>query len=661
MPPENQEFTSESQDRLTSDAMPAVVPSQGATSQEEAKAYAEAIVSPLPIALLVLEADLRVRSASQLFYETFHVVPEETEGRLIYELGNGQWNIPKLRTFLEEILPDNAIFLDYEVEHTFEEIGQRTMLLNGRRLDTVQLILLIITDLTQGKHAEARVREQAALLDIAQDAIMVRNLDHRLTYWNYSAERLYGWSAAEVLGRRVDVLLHKDPDQFHRAHQQVMATGEWSGELVKIDRTGREILIEGRWTLVRDEQGKPRAVLVTNTDISERKKLEAQYLRTQRMESIGTLAGGIAHDLNNVLAPILLSLGMLKRQPRSANELKLLNILETSAQHGAALVSQVLTFASGVQGERSVVNVGVIIMEVQILIRDTFDRNIRVQVNIDDDLPTILADPTQIHQVLLNLAINARDAMPHGGRLEVTASTVTLDSQYVAMNPDAEPGSYVLLRVSDSGTGIPATIRDRIFDPFFTTKEIGKGTGLGLANVQAMVKSHDGFINVYSEEGRGTEFKIYLPTFEGDVRDNLPITTAIPAQQGQGELILVVDDDASVRLVTQQTLEAFGYHVVSAEDGAEAVAIYVQYRSEIAVVLTDMMMPVMDGFATIHALRKINPKVKIIAASGLTANAVLSKAVNAGVKHFLEKPYTAEVMLKVLAKVLAEDTSAQAI
>jgi two-component system, cell cycle sensor histidine kinase and response regulator CckA len=253
--------------------------------------------------------------------------------------------------------------------------------------------------------------------------------------------------------------------------------------------------------------------------------------------------------------------------------------------------------------------------------------------------------------VLLNLCVNARDAMPEGGSLQVTVSTVNLDSLYVHMHPVAKPGCYVVLKVSDTGTGIPQAIRERIFDPFFTTKEVGKGTGLGLATVQAVVSSHGGFIHLYTEEGRGTQFNIYLPAFEDGHAVN---ATVLPSQlpQGHGELILVVDDESAVRLTTQQVLESYGYRVLTAEDGAEAVTLYEKHRDEIAIVLTDMMMPVMDGLATIQALQKINPTVTIIAASGLAAYDMVAKAASLGIQHFLHKPYTAEAMFNILAEIL---------
>ena len=342
---------------------------------------------------------------------------------------------------------------------------------------------------------------------------------------------------------------------------------------------------------------------------------------------------------------------MLKRQAKTEGEMRLLKNLESSAQRGADMVRQVLSFARGAEGQRVVTDVGQIVKDIENLIRDTFDRNILIEVYCGNRLRPILGDPTQIHQVLLNLCVNARDAMPNGGTLEIRVDTVHLEAKEIGDNLNGEPGRYVRLQVADSGTGIPAAIRERIFDPFFTTKDVGKGTGLGLPTVQAVVKSHGGFLNVHSEEGRGTEFTIYLPALEND-RGIDCATHSSHLPRSDGEVVLVVDDEAAIRLSAQQTLESFGYRVLTADGGAEALALFEAHKQEIDVVLTDMMMPGMDGLAIIQALLTIKPHIKIIAASGLAATDTVAKATNVGIRHFLPKPYTAESLLNLLNEVL---------
>jgi two-component system, cell cycle sensor histidine kinase and response regulator CckA len=518
-------------------------------------------------------------------------------------------------------------------------------------VDGRQFFTVILRDVTEQQRAEERLREQAALLDYARDAIIVRDLDHRVLFWNRSAERLYGWSAAEAVGRSVKELIYRKNDAaFAEAARAALAAGEWVGELRQHDRDGRELVVESRWALVRGGDGRPKSVLVINTDVTERKKLEAQFLRAQRLESIGTLASGIAHDLNNILSPILTGLQLLQLKSADAESQRWLSMLLANAERGGELVQQILSFARGFGGERIQLQPKHLVKEVVRMMRETLPKSIEVKADVPNDLVCILGDATQLHQVLMNLCINARDAMPRGGALKVEAANVFLDESYSRLQMDIKPGRYLCLTVSDTGVGIPPEIINRIFDPFFTTKPHGQGTGLGLATVQGIIKSHGGFINLYSEVGRGTEFKIYLPeaanaeTAAAAARPDLPY--------GRGEWVLVVDDEMTIREITKGMLENFGYRVVTAADGVEAVAKFAEHRDDIRLVLTDMMMPLMDGPATIRALRKLNPQVRIIASSGLAAESKMAEAEAAGVKTFLPKPYTADKLLKAVAEML---------
>jgi two-component system, cell cycle sensor histidine kinase and response regulator CckA len=510
----------------------------------------------------------------------------------------------------------------------------------------------IRSDITERKRGEQQIREQAALLDQAQDAILVRDLDHNILFWNKGAERIYGWTAAEAAGKNaVDLLLKGPSAQFENARQDLMTRAEWSGEIHQVRRDGAEIIVESRWTLVRDDQGLPTSILVINTDITEKKRMEAQFLRAQRMESIGTLAGGIAHDLNNVLSPILMAIDMLQLRTTDEVSKKWLTVLRTNAERGGNMVHQVLSFARGVEGERVALQPKHLIKEIVKILRETLPKSIELNYHMPADLWIIAADSTQMHQVLMNLCVNARDAMPEGGLISIKAENTVVDENYARMHIEAKPGRFVLITVSDTGPGMSPEIQSRIFEPFFTTKDMSKGTGLGLSTAMTIVKSHGGFINVYSEVYKGSQFSLYLPALDspGTVEADA-LQTDLPP--GNGELILVVDDEEPIREITRGTLEAFGYTVLTAADGTEALAIYADRRGEIAVVLTDMMMPFMDGPATIRALQKMNPEVKIIAASGLTVNHKSDDSSLQAVKAFLSKPYTAEKLLKALAAVI---------
>lgn len=514
--------------------------------------------------------------------------------------------------------------------------------------------IAIERNVTERKRAAEAMREQAALLDKAQDAIWVIDLTARITYWNLSAERIHGWSASEVLGTKVQDLLFTDADAFNQRLRAVLDRGEWVGEIEHRTRDGTTLQVVSRLTLVRDEFDQPRSILAINTDITQQKQLEKQFLRAQRMESIGTLAGGIAHDLNNILAPILLSINMLKDAIPDPDDQSLLHTIEVSARRGADLVRQVLSFARGVEGKREQVNVAHVLDELDRILKKTIPRNIGIQCTLTEGIWQLQADSTQLQQILMNLCVNARDAMPTGGRIRISAENIQFDEQYVAMNIDARVGPYVKLVVEDDGDGIDPAILNRVFDPFFTTKPLGEGTGLGLATCLAIVKSHGGFIRLNSEVGKGTCFRIYLPADTGTTCHQDPgVPKALPC--GSGEVILVVDDEAAILQVTRLTLEAHGYQVEVATNGADAVAVFAQNVDRIDLVLTDMMMPVMDGPATIQALRRLRPSVPIIAASGVTHNDQRSRSASAGVWHFMPKPYTADVLLRKLAEVLTKD------
>jgi PAS domain S-box-containing protein len=530
-------------------------------------------------------------------------------------------------------------------------------------------LVAIERDVTQRKRAEAALLASEAMMATAQRIahlgswemeLIHEDLEANVLRWSDEMYRIAGFEPGTVEVTQALFFLLAHPED-HVAIRQALAQSirdhqPYSVEhrLTRPDGKVRILHEEGE-IFFDKESGHPVKMVGTAHDITERKNLEQQMLRAQRMESIGTLAGGIAHDLNNVLAPVMMSIDLLKLDERDEMQMSILSTIETCVKRGADLVKQVLYFARGVVGEKLAVQVGHQLHEIEKIAQDTFPKNIRLVSAIPADLWCILGDVTQLNQVLLNLCVNARDAMPQGGLLTLSASNVMLDEHYVGLNLEARPGPHVLIQVEDTGTGIPPAVMDRIFEPFFTTKELGKGTGLGLSTSLGIVKSHGGFIQVYSgtEQGQGTKFCVYLPslTTPGTVPVK-PIQVAMP--RGLGELILVVDDEVAVRQITQHTLEAFGYRVLVAADGTEAVSLFAARKQEIALVLTDMMMPVMDGPTTIQVMKRMQPEVRIIAASGLSVHGMMAKAALTGVKHFLRKPFTAEVMLQMLQKALKD-------
>ena len=533
------------------------------------------------------------------------------------------------------------------------------------RLSLEKIIEQLRAEIDERRHAEEVLREKQAQLFLAMDIA-------RLAYWEFDVEKnlftadeqmfqLLGTTSAQEGG--LSMSSEDYIRKFVHPADATIVTNEvalgvsttdpnfarqFEHRFIRHDGTEGVMMVRSR--IVMGSSGRPAKILGTDQDITERKKLEQQFLRAQRMESLGVLAGGVAHDLNNSLAPILMAISLMELKFTDPQSKKLIGTVELSARRGVDMVQQLLSFARGVEGRRMELQVGHLVRDVEKLINDTFLKNVRVSTNVPPRTWTVVGDPTQIHQVLLNLCVNARDAMPDGGEIDILAENVTIDTPPVDLNPDAKAGTYVCLKVSDTGTGIFPEVIEKIFDPFFTTKEVGKGTGLGLSTSLAIVKSHGGFIRVQSETGKGTTFEIYLPG-KSALSSRPEAKTDAEPQRGNGELVLIVDDEAKVRQIMQQTLETFGYRAIVASGGDEAALIFAARHSEIDVVITDMMMPVMDGPVTIQVLRNIDPSMRIIATSGVP---VKDHADRLNVKHFLMKPYTAETLLAELKSILGE-------
>jgi two-component system, cell cycle sensor histidine kinase and response regulator CckA len=503
-------------------------------------------------------------------------------------------------------------------------------------------------EITERKAVEKRLREHADIINRAHEAIIIRGFnDQRILFWNRGAERIYGWRTDEAVGRLISELMFVDPTEQNGPLRTLIETGEFHGELRHRAKDGREVIVDARVTLIRNDDGTPHSILGISADTTEHKKLEMQLLRTQRLESIGTLASGVAHDLNNVLGPILMAAESLQGNATGAHAAGMVSLIEESARRGSSIVKQVLTFARGVEGERVLINPRHLIDEMVEIAKKTFPKSIEITGQYPEHPWSISGDPTQLHQVLLNLSMNARDTMANGGSLILAAENMEVDENYAAMTPGAKPGPHVILRVSDTGAGIPRAMIDKIFEPFFTTKDLGKGTGLGLSTSLGIVKSHAGFISVSSEQGSGATFEVYLPAVQADVA---PFQKEIPVDliKGNGELVLLVDDEINVRQVTKITLEKHNYRVMEANDGPEALAIFAQHMDSVDVVLTDMMMPYLDGIAVIRALKKMKPDMIFIASTGQGDEARLAELQELGVVNFLSKPYDTRKLLTVL-------------
>ncbi|MBF2025268.1 MAG: response regulator [Oscillatoriales cyanobacterium C42_A2020_001] len=494
-------------------------------------------------------------------------------------------------------------------------------------------------------------------LELAQKAGKIGtfewNIQSNEVTWSAELEALYGLTPGSFGGRYDRWVQTIHPDDRTRTERELWRAIEQKQGLdteFRILHTQEDT----RWIAVKsslfhDTTGRPQRMIGIHMDITEKKQLEAQFLRAQRMESLGTLASGIAHDLNNILTPILavVQLLPLKFPDLSEQNTQLLKTLETSARRGAELVKQILSFARGVEGKRVSLQVDYLLVEIRQILEQTMPKSIEIKMDLPADLWAISGDVTQLHQVFVNLCVNARDAMPQGGILQITAKNQFLAEQQARMHLEANPGPYVVVTIADTGVGIPANHLHQIFDPFFTTKDVGKGTGLGLSAVLGIVKSHGGFADVQSEVGKGSQFQIYLPAIQATTAN---ADEGMELLSGQGELILVVDDETIVCEAVKITLETYNYQVLMAKDGVEAIALIAQHKNEIQAVLMDLMMPSMDGLATIPLMQRLKPDLIAIAMSGVHSKEAVAQAHKIGFHGFLPKPFTTLELLQILQK-----------
>jgi len=513
-------------------------------------------------------------------------------------------------------------------------------------------VLLHVRDIREREQTASRIRQQAALLEVSHDAILVWDVARGIQFMNPAAEELTGKTFAEAQSQELSAVLRARSDLTLRAAiQEVTTRGAWSGELALLTGNDKPCDVASRWTVLRDTQGKPAAILITCNDITEKKHLEAQYLRAQRLESVGTLASGVAHDINNVLSPILLGVELLSEKNPDDDTRSVLDMMKVSACRGADTVRQLLTFARGANSQKGPVQPRHLVREIARLLQQTLPKNIQFYTDYAQEPATVLADPSQLHQVLMNLCVNARDAMPDGGVLFVTLENKTLDASSVHIHPKARPIPYVVFKVSDSGVGIAPEIFDRIFDPFFTTKPQGKGTGLGLATVLGIVESHGGFVLVESQPGQGTIFQVYIPA-SAAAKPGGGVTGLPSVLRGNGEVVLIVDDEPAIVRLAANVLQRGGYVALTAPSASEAVRLYEQNADRIRLVLTDVMMPFGDGQQLAALLRKQNPKLPIVAMSGLATEELQRETMKCGALAFLRKPFTAEQLLGVLSSAL---------
>ncbi|MGH8216149.1 MAG: PAS domain S-box protein [Rhodanobacteraceae bacterium] len=518
-------------------------------------------------------------------------------------------------------------------------------------------ILGAITDLSDRKRREDALREHAMLLDRAKDAILVRGLDHRIRYWNKAAETIYGIPREQAIGKQVEEIVgHDDPAAFEEADAQVFEKGEWSGRLQQTAAGGKPIIVDGHWTLLRDEGGNPVGVLKIHTNVSERVDLERRLAQSQKLEAIGQLTGGIAHDFNNLLTVIVGNADTLAEDlPDRPDVLPLVDMIRTAGERGAELTRHLLAFARRQALEPRTVRPDQLVDGMRNLLRRTLGENVELAVEHAADVAKVSVDPTQFESALLNLCINARDAMPGGGKLMIESENVILDENYTGQRVDVAPGDYVRISISDTGTGMSAEDAARAFEPFFTTKARGQGTGLGLSMVYGFVKQSGGHVAIYSELGHGTVVALYLRQAKG--RDEPVKLVESGNVAGRGERILLVEDDDLVRAHAMQLLSSLGYGVVAASNGPEAMELL---RKDVPcdLLFTDVIMPGgMTGPKLAEAAHELRPGLPVLYTSGYTENAIVHHGrVDPGV-NLLHKPYRKPELAAKLRAVLDENRS----
>jgi two-component system, cell cycle sensor histidine kinase and response regulator CckA len=565
-----------------------------------------------------------------------------------------QTELPKFRSYIGKLQQqqEQKITAEFRVFHNEGKIdfpAEMTVALTEGNQQKKAGLRWLFRDISDRLQAQQKIREQAALLDITTDAILVRDLQNQILYWNKGAEKIYGWRAEEAIGKNTWELLSPEASpQLAVALTTVLKNGSWFGELRKVTRNGKRIIINSRWTLMYDTVGAPRSIMTVDTDITEKKQLEIQLQRAQQLESLGTLTSAIAHDLKNILSPIMTvaQLLPLKHPQLSESSLQMLNLLETNTKKGTDLVQQIQSFTRNFQGKGSIVLVANLSQDIEQTIKQILPKSIETEINISSEIEFVRGNQAQIHEVLINLLVNARDAMPEGGKVEISGHKVLIDYSFTKTNIGAKVGEYLVITVSDTGIGMSPELIAKILTPNFTTPEQGKGTGLGLAI--DIINSYGGFLEVSSQVGVGSQFQVYLPSSHSTP----PIVDEVKLPTGNGELILVVDDESAITQITKTTLEIHNYRVLIAQNGIEALTLYSQYQQDIKLVLIDMMMPSMAGGTAIRTLQVINPEVQIIAMSGLASAAALARATVTGIHGFLAKPFTADELLNSIHDVL---------
>jgi PAS domain S-box-containing protein len=536
------------------------------------------------------------------------------------------------------------------------EVFSGPIVLNGK-----QLLYSIVNNVTERKQSiealQASEEKYRTLLETNPDPVVVYDIDGKVVYFNPAFTRVFGWSLGERLGKKMDVFVPEESwPETKKMISRVLGGESFSGiETRRYTKEGKIIPVSISGAVLRDTDGSLVGSIIDLRDISEQKNLEGQLQQAQKMEAVGTLAGGIAHDFNNLLQAIqgYTELLLIRKKEGESDWRELQEIIRAS-KRGAELTQQLLTFSRKVESKIIPLNLNQEVGEVRELLERTIPKMIDVEFKLADNLQMVNADPVQLRQVLMNLAVNAKDAMPEGGKLLIETQSVTLDQEFCRRYAEVTPGDYVLFSISDTGHGMAKETLEHIFDPFYTTKEVGKGTGLGLAIVYGIIKNHEGYITCYSHPEVGTTFRIYLPTIEPE---SVPVDVLIAPEpeglaRGGSETILLVDDEEFIRELGADVLGRAGYTVLTAGDGENALKLYRQERARIDLVILDLIMPGMGGRKCLEELLTIDPHTRVLISSGYSPDGPTKGALDTGAKGFVSKPYDTSQLLQLVREIL---------
>ena len=513
-------------------------------------------------------------------------------------------------------------------------------------------------DITARRRAEAWLVEQRALLtalvNAAPVAIVAVDAEERVTLWNPAAERLFGWSAAEVLGRPLPLSEPFDSEEYQPVRDRVRSGQTVTGLETRRERKdGSRVDVLLSCAPFRDAQADLSGAIALYQDLTEYRRLEEQLRQSQKMEAIGQLAGGVAHDFNNLLTVIKAYSGIIADQMDDSNPLKVdVGEIQRAAGRASSLTQQLLAFSRKQVLEPGVLDLNTISRELEPMVRRLIGDDIQVVLRLDDTIGKVKADRSQVEQVLINLIVNARDAMPGGGTVSIETANVELSDSYARLRPVVAPGKYVMIAVSDTGEGMDEETQSRIFEPFFTTKPAGKGTGLGLSTVYGIVKQSSGYIWVYSEPRIGTTFKVYLPLMEAEEIRVAAAERAVRKPSLGSETVLLVEDEPSVRSIARRILERNGYTVLEAHDGRHALRVADQYRQPIQLLLTDMMMPELTGRDVWRSLAPKRSELRVLYMSGYTNDDMVRRGLIDADSAFVQKPFTAVDLARAVRSTL---------